>query len=202
MRAAWRGVDVVYFLVHSLVERRTSRPPTAGPRTIVARRRATPGCGGSSTSAACTPDRSAVAAPRVPRRGRRDPAAQRRADRRAARRRRSSAPARPASRCCATSPSGCRSWSRRAGSAPASSRSPSATCCATSSGRACLPDDVNRAFDIGGPDVLTYREMMQRYAGSPGCRGGRSSPVPVLTPRLSAHWVNLVTPVPRAIAAR
>ena len=31
-------------------------------------------------------------------------------------------------------------------------------------GAASLPSDVNRAFDIGGPDVLTYQEMMQRYA--------------------------------------
>ena len=32
------------------------------------------------------------------------------------------------------------------------------------------------AFDIGGPDVLTYRQMMQRYARRPGCGGGSSFP--------------------------
>ncbi|MFD1150135.1 SDR family oxidoreductase [Saccharothrix hoggarensis] len=64
-----------------------------------------------------------------------------------------------------------------------------------------LPADVNRAFDIGGPDVLTYLEMMLRYAAVAGLRPRRVLPVPLLTPRLSAHWVNLVTPVPRSIAA-
>ena len=60
-----------------------------------------------------------------------------------------------------------------------------------------LPDDVNRTFDIGGPEVLTYREMMSRYAAVAELPARRVLPVPVLTPRLSSHWVNLVTPVPR-----
>ncbi|WP_033436324.1 SDR family oxidoreductase [Saccharothrix sp. NRRL B-16314] len=64
-----------------------------------------------------------------------------------------------------------------------------------------LPAEVNRTFDIGGPDVLTYLDMMLRYAEVAGLRRRRVLPVPVLTPRLSAHWVNLVTPVPRSIAA-
>ena len=56
------------------------------------------------------------------------------------------------------------------GAATGSSRSRSATCCATSSACADLPPDVNRAFDIGGPDVLTYSDMMQRYARVAGLR--------------------------------
>ena len=64
-----------------------------------------------------------------------------------------------------------------------------------------LPEGVNRTFDIGGPEVLTYREMMSRYAAVAELPARRVLPVPVLTPRLSAHWVNVVTPVPRAIAA-
>jgi len=63
-----------------------------------------------------------------------------------------------------------------------------------------LPADVNRRFDIGGPDVLTYREMMQRYAQVAGLRRRIIIGVPVLTPRLSSHWINIVTPVPKAIA--
>jgi uncharacterized protein YbjT (DUF2867 family) len=63
-----------------------------------------------------------------------------------------------------------------------------------------LPDDVNRAFDIGGPDVLTYAEMMQRYAAVAGLRRRVIQPLPVLTPGLSSHWVGVVTPVPAAIA--
>ena len=67
--------------------------------------------------------------------------------------------------------------------------------CATS-----LPSDVNRTFDVGGPDVLTYAEMMRRYAALAGLRRRVIVPVPVLSPSLSSHWVGLVTPVPNAIA--
>ncbi|MEU1271098.1 SDR family oxidoreductase [Streptomyces sp. NPDC005799] len=63
-----------------------------------------------------------------------------------------------------------------------------------------MPDDVNRAFDIGGPDVLTYREMMLRYAAVAGLPRRVIVPLPVLTPGLSSHWVGLVTPVPAGIA--
>ncbi|MFF8600948.1 SDR family oxidoreductase [Streptomyces sp. NPDC015232] len=63
-----------------------------------------------------------------------------------------------------------------------------------------MPPDVNRTFDIGGPDVLTYREMMQRYAEVAGLRRRLIVPVPVLTPRLSSQWIGLVTPVPAALA--
>ncbi|MFJ2867810.1 SDR family oxidoreductase [Kitasatospora sp. NPDC087314] len=63
-----------------------------------------------------------------------------------------------------------------------------------------LPPEVNRTFDIGGPDILTYQQMMQRYARMAGLRRRLIVPVPVLTPRLSSHWVGLVTPVPSSIA--
>jgi uncharacterized protein YbjT (DUF2867 family) len=67
-------------------------------------------------------------------------------------------------------------------------------------GSASMPADVNRAFDIGGPDVLTYRDMMQRYAAVAGLSRRVILPVNVLTPRLSSHWVGVVTPVPNALA--
>lgn len=67
-------------------------------------------------------------------------------------------------------------------------------------GAATLPPDVSRRFDIGGPDVLTYQQMMQRYAAGAGLRKRIIFKVPVLTPRLSSHWVQVVTPVPNAIA--
>lgn len=60
--------------------------------------------------------------------------------------------------------------------------------------------DVNRAVDIGGPDVLRYGQMMNGYAVEAGLRQRAIAALPVLTPRLASHWVNLVTPVPRAIA--
>jgi hypothetical protein len=67
-------------------------------------------------------------------------------------------------------------------------------------GSAALPDDVNRSFDIGGPEVLTYREMMLRYASVAGLSRRVILPVPVLSPTLSSLWVGLVTPVPNGIA--
>lgn len=67
-------------------------------------------------------------------------------------------------------------------------------CCAD------LPDDVNRRFDVGGPDVLTYFDMMQRYATVAGLPKRRVLPVPVLSPGLSSHWVGLITPVPAGLA--
>ena len=63
-----------------------------------------------------------------------------------------------------------------------------------------LPPDVNRSFDIGGPDVLTYQDMMQRYAKVAGLPARLILPINLLSPQLSSHWVGLVTPVPRAIA--
>jgi hypothetical protein len=57
------------------------------------------------------------------------------------------------------------------------------------------PRAAGRTFEIGGPDVLTYGEMMQGYARVRGLRRWLI-PVPVLTPRLSSYWVDLVTPIP------
>jgi uncharacterized protein YbjT (DUF2867 family) len=63
-----------------------------------------------------------------------------------------------------------------------------------------LPDDVNRAFDIGGPDVLRYGQMMNGYAVEAGLRQRPIASLPVLTPWLASQWVNLVTPIPRSLA--
>lgn len=57
-----------------------------------------------------------------------------------------------------------------------------------------------KSFDIGGPDVLTYREMMQQYAEARGLARRLIFRVPFLTPLLSAYWVDLVTPVPSGVA--
>ncbi|MFE6800272.1 SDR family oxidoreductase [Streptomyces sp. NPDC057681] len=67
-------------------------------------------------------------------------------------------------------------------------------------GSATMTAEVDRTFDIGGPEVLTYSEMMRRYAAVAGLPRRLIVPVPMLTPRLSSHWVGLVTPVPAALA--
>jgi len=65
----------------------------------------------------------------------------------------------------------------------------------------CLrePKSMGLTLDIGGPDILTYRELMQLYARVRGLRRFMFT-VPVLTPQLSSYWVGLVTPVPAGIA--
>ena len=57
----------------------------------------------------------------------------------------------------------------------------------------------HRVVEIGGPDVLTYREMMLSYARVRGLER-RMFSTPVLSPRLSSYWVNLITPIPASIA--
>ena len=67
-------------------------------------------------------------------------------------------------------------------------------------GAARVDADVNRAVDIGGPDVLRYGQMMNGYAAEAGLPQRAIASLPVFTPGLASHWVNLVTPIPRAIA--
>jgi uncharacterized protein YbjT (DUF2867 family) len=61
------------------------------------------------------------------------------------------------------------------------------------------PESMGRILEIGGPDVMTYGEMMLGYARVRGLRRWMI-PVPFLTPRLSSYWVDLVTPIPAAIS--
>ena len=67
---------------------------------------------------------------------------------------------------------------------------------------ACVaaPEPLAGVFEIGGPDVVSYAEMMALYAEEAGLKPRRLIPVPFLTPRLSSHWVGLVTPVPASLA--
>jgi uncharacterized protein YbjT (DUF2867 family) len=66
----------------------------------------------------------------------------------------------------------------------------------------CLhaPETSGRHLEIGGPDVLSYRELMQIMAEELGLRPRRIIGVPVLTPRLSSAWISLITPVTYRIA--
>lgn len=61
-------------------------------------------------------------------------------------------------------------------------------------------ETVGKTFDIGGPDILTYEELMRIYAEEAKLPRRWIVPVPVLTPRLSSLWIHLVTPVPAYIA--
>lgn len=61
------------------------------------------------------------------------------------------------------------------------------------------PETAGETFDIGGPEVFTYEEMLRRVGRALG-REPKIVPVPVLTPRLSARWVELMTDVPDSVA--
>jgi uncharacterized protein YbjT (DUF2867 family) len=61
-------------------------------------------------------------------------------------------------------------------------------------------DAIDGVLEIGGPDVLSYADMMATYAEVAGLPRRRLLPVPVLSPRLSSLWVGLVTPVPAQLA--
>ena len=66
----------------------------------------------------------------------------------------------------------------------------------------CLEHDetVGQVLDIGGPEVLTYQNLMDIYAEEAGLAKRLVVPVPYFTPRLSSYWIHLVTPVPSYIA--
>jgi uncharacterized protein YbjT (DUF2867 family) len=63
-----------------------------------------------------------------------------------------------------------------------------------------VPELAGRTVEIGGPEVMSYKEVMARTAEIVTGRRPVIVPVPVLTPKLSAYWVNLVTDVPRSVA--
>ena len=63
-----------------------------------------------------------------------------------------------------------------------------------------VAETIGRTLEIGGPDVVAYRDLMHIMAQESGLRRRLILPVPVLTPRLSAGWIGLVTPVSYRIA--
>ncbi len=63
-----------------------------------------------------------------------------------------------------------------------------------------IDEPLNRTFDIGGPDVLRYGQMMNGYAVEAGLHQRPIASLPVFTPWLASQWVNLVSPIPRSLA--
>jgi uncharacterized protein YbjT (DUF2867 family) len=66
----------------------------------------------------------------------------------------------------------------------------------------CLEQDetIGQAYDIGGPDVLTYEGLIHIYAEVAGLKRRRIIPQPFITPRMSALWIHLITPIPASLA--
>ena len=65
----------------------------------------------------------------------------------------------------------------------------------------CLKDErsTGKTYEIGGPEIMSYREMMERFAEIEK-KFIMIIPVPVLTPKLSSYWVALFTPVKPSIS--
>ncbi len=66
----------------------------------------------------------------------------------------------------------------------------------------CLDADgvQGQTLDIGGPDIITYAGLFQTYAELAGIRRRLIIPIPLLSPKWSAYWIHLITPVPAALA--
>jgi uncharacterized protein YbjT (DUF2867 family) len=65
---------------------------------------------------------------------------------------------------------------------------------------AFVTEAAGRTYDAGGPEVLSYEDMMRQLADAAGKRRPLIVPVPVLSPRLSSYWLGLVTAVPASVA--
>jgi uncharacterized protein YbjT (DUF2867 family) len=64
-----------------------------------------------------------------------------------------------------------------------------------------LPSSVNRAFDVGGSDALAYRDLISVYAEVAGLRPRPILTVPILMPRTTALWAGILAPVPTSLAS-
>ncbi|HJR84818.1 MAG TPA: NAD(P)H-binding protein [Nitrososphaeraceae archaeon] len=62
-----------------------------------------------------------------------------------------------------------------------------------------MNETISKTFDIGGPEILTYLDMMRRY-GSTLKKSIKIIIIPFLTPRLSSYWIDLITPVKASLA--
>jgi uncharacterized protein YbjT (DUF2867 family) len=67
---------------------------------------------------------------------------------------------------------------------------------------ACLekPETIGQTYDIGGLDIITYRQLMDIYAEEAHLGKRWILSVPFFTPKLSSYWIHLITPVSSAIA--
>jgi hypothetical protein len=63
-----------------------------------------------------------------------------------------------------------------------------------------VPETIGKTIDIGGPDILSYSDLMREMALALKLRRRIVIPIPVLTPRLSSLWIHLVTPLHASIA--
>ncbi len=63
-----------------------------------------------------------------------------------------------------------------------------------------VEETEGQTYEIGGPDVLTYKDLFDLYAQVAGLRQRLILNVPFLSPKLSSYWIHMVTPIPASIA--
>ncbi|MEF9360916.1 hypothetical protein V4887_23505, partial [Ralstonia solanacearum species complex bacterium KE449] len=63
-----------------------------------------------------------------------------------------------------------------------------------------LPADVNRTFDVGGPEAIEYADMLDQYSRAVGKGPRFMITAPVTTAELAANWIGLVTPIDTKLA--
>ena len=181
LSAALAGCDAAYYLVHSLDDADFERDAEAA--RAFAEAAAEAGLGASSTSAASGDDDDELSAHLRSRREVEQPARPRAgAGHRAPGRASSSGTAASPGRSPASWSSTCRPWSPRGGSTPGPSRSRSHDVIRYLVGVLEPARRRGRIFEIGGPDVLAYAEMMRRVAAASTIGRCRCLPVPLLTP--------------------
>jgi uncharacterized protein YbjT (DUF2867 family) len=62
------------------------------------------------------------------------------------------------------------------------------------------PETIGKSFDIGGPEVVTYRDLMELYAQIAGLPKRVIFSFPFMTPGLSSYWINIITPISASLA--
>ncbi len=62
------------------------------------------------------------------------------------------------------------------------------------------PETANQVYDIGGPEVVSYLELMRLYEQEANLTKRIVMPIPILTPKLSSYWISLITPISSSIA--
>ncbi len=63
-----------------------------------------------------------------------------------------------------------------------------------------IPETTGQTFDIGGPDVLSYRRLMEIYTEEAGLHKRLIIPIPIMAPAVSAYWIHMISPLPASLA--
>lgn len=63
-----------------------------------------------------------------------------------------------------------------------------------------IPETIGETYDIGGPDIITYRQFMESYAEVAQLPKRIISPIPIFSPRISSYWIKFITGISSSLA--